>query len=391
MSGCTIAIGAQRESCTANLGRHKRAPSERFGQPHTTAREKQWRSQKQHIDPSGVHIFYTNAPGADVHKNETPAKAPHDTLRPGDVISSSTALIHTFMRFPAGPPIRIALPKLKGAPAVRALRTLTVFLLVTLTLVVPANAFGKRLIIDGSTAMLPLVQKLSTAYHRAFPSVAAPKVGGGQTAIGISDAKVGRVDIGDASRDPIPGVDPKGLVFTKVARDGVCVITNNKNPVGSLSPETVAGIFTGRIRDWSAVPGSAVTGSIDLFDRDGASGTQDAFQNIFLGENLRVSPTATPESSEGLEVNAVGADKSAIGFVSFAATINGGVHTVSYQGIPCTLSNAKSGQYGGVRNFWFVTKKTGVSAAAVKFINWVTKPGNKTARSIISSEWIAIH
>jgi phosphate transport system substrate-binding protein len=274
---------------------------------------------------------------------------------------------------------------------VRALRTLTVFLLVTLTLVIPANAFGKRLIIDGSTSMLPLVQKLASAYHRAFPSIPAPKVGGGQTAIGINDAHAGRVDIGDASRDPIKGVDPTGLVFTKVARDGVCVITNTKNPVGTLSPETVAGIFSGGIRDWSAVPGSSITGSIDLFDRDGASGTQDAFQNIFLGENLKISPTATPESSEGLEVSAVGSDKSAIGFVSFAATINGGVHTVSYQGIPCTLANAKSGQYGGVRNFWFVTKKKSPSPEAVKFINWVTKPGNKTARSIISSEWIAIH
>jgi phosphate transport system substrate-binding protein len=281
---------------------------------------------------------------------------------------------------------------------VRALRTLTVFLLVTLTLVIPANALGRRVIIDGSTSMLPLVQKLASAYHRIFPSIPAPKVGGGQTAIGINDAHAGRADIGDASRDPIKGVDPTGLVFTKVARDGVCVITNTKNPVGTLSPETVTGIFTGRIRDWSDVPGSSITGSIDLFDRDGASGTQDAFQSIFLGENLKISPTATPKESEGLEVSAVGADKSAIGFVSFAATINGGVHTVSYQGIPCTLANAKSGQYGGVRNFWFVSKgvrKNGAltipPGAPRKFIEWVTKPGNKTARSIISSEWISIH
>jgi phosphate transport system substrate-binding protein len=281
----------------------------------------------------------------------------------------------------------------KGASTVRAPRTLTVFLLVALTMVVPANAFGKRLILDGSTAMLPLVQKLSNAYHKAYPSIAAPKVGGGQTAIGISDVHAGRVDIGDASRDPIKGVDPTGLVFTKVARDGVCVITNNANPVASMSPETVAGIFTGRIRDWSNVPGSSISGPIDLFDRDAASGTQDAFQDIFLGESLKISPTATPESSEGLETNAVGAgeDKAAIGFVSFAQTVNGGVHTVSYQGIPCNLRNAKSGQYLGVRNFWFVTRKSGVSAAAVKFINWVTKPGNKVVRSIVSSEWIAIH
>ena len=42
----------------------------------------------------------------------------------------------------------------------------------------------------------------------------------------------------------------------------------------------------------------------------------------------------------------------------------GGTHTVSYNGVPCTLRNAKSGQYGGVRNFWMITRgaATGVGA-----------------------------
>jgi len=261
----------------------------------------------------------------------------------------------------------------------------------TLSLAIPAGAAAKQLIIDGSTSMLPLVQKLAVAYHHAYPKIPAPKVSGGQTAVGITDAHAGRVDIGMASRDPEPGIDPTGLVFTKVARDGICVITNSSNPLPNLSQETIQGIFTGDIRDWSKVPGSTVSGPIDLFDRDGASGTQDAFQNIFLGEELKISPSATAESSEGLEANAVAGDSAAIGFVSFAATLGAGVHTVPYENIPCTLPNAKSGQYGGVRNFWFVTKKVGVSPAAIKFIDWVTKPGNLTARKIINSEWIAIH
>jgi phosphate transport system substrate-binding protein len=272
----------------------------------------------------------------------------------------------------------------------RVHRTLIVTAILALALAAPAGAGAKRLIVDGSTSMLPLVQKLSAAYHKTFPKIAAPKVGGGQTAIGIGDVNAGRVDIGDASRDPIPGVDPKGLVFSKIARDGVCVITNTANPLANLSQETVQEIFTGNIRDWSKVPGAGISGPIDLFDRDGASGTQDAFQNIFLTEALKISPSATAESSEGLEVNAVGSDKSAIGFVSFAATINGGVHTVDYGGVPCTLRNAKSGQYGGVRNFWMVTKGVPKGEAA-KFIGWVTKPNNKTVRAIVSSEWIAIH
>jgi phosphate transport system substrate-binding protein len=271
---------------------------------------------------------------------------------------------------------------------VRAHRSLILCLILALALAVPASALAKRLIVGGSTSVLPLAQKLATAYHHTYPKIQAPKVGGGQSDIGISGAASGRFDIGDSSRNPIPGVDPKGLVFTKIAQDGICAITSPENRLSNLSQQTIVSIFTGAIRDWSQVPGSGISGPIDLFDRDGASGTQDAFQNIFLGETLKISPSATEETSNGLEQNAVSHDKQAIGFVSFAFTA--GVNAVGYQGIPCTLPNAKSGQYGGVRNFWMVTKGAPKGEAA-KFIGWVTKPGNKTVRTIINSSWIAIH
>lgn len=270
----------------------------------------------------------------------------------------------------------------------RVHRTLIASLMVGLVLAVPTGAAARKLIIGGSTSVLPLAQKLASAYHRSFPKIATPQVGGGQSDIGISGVASGRFDIGDSSRDPIKGVDPKGLVFTKIARDGVCIVTNTSNPVSNLSAESVEGIFTGRIRSWSQVPGARISGPIDLFDRDGASGTQDAFQHIFLGETLKISPSATAETSNGLEQNAVASDKQAIGFVSFNFT--GGLNAVGYQGVPCNLRNAKSGQYTGVRNFWMVTKGIPKGEAA-KFLNWVTKRGNQTVRKIVNTDWIAIY
>jgi phosphate transport system substrate-binding protein len=264
-------------------------------------------------------------------------------------------------------------------------------LVLALMVAMPASALAKRIIIGGSTSVLPLAQKLAAAYHKAYPRIPEPKVGGGQSDVGITGASEGRFDIGDSSRDPRKcheaGGDPCGLVFTKIAQDGVCIITNSANPLANLSTQTVEKIFTGGIRDWSEVKGSNISGPIDLFDRDGASGTQDAFQHIFLGESQKVSPAATAETSNGLEQQAVKTDKQAIGFVSFAYT--GGVHPVGYQGIECNLKNAKSGQYGGVRSFWMVTK--GVPKGDVaKFLRWVVS-GNKTTKKIINSSWIAVH
>jgi phosphate transport system substrate-binding protein len=272
---------------------------------------------------------------------------------------------------------------------VRHPRAIIVSLLAVLVLVVAPAAYAARaLVIDGSTSVFPLVSQLAAAYHKAFPKVPSPKVGQGQSDAGINDVNAGRVDIADVSRDPEVGIDPHGLVFTKIARDGICIITNSSNPLPNLTTQEVQQIFTGNIRDWSQVPGSTASGTIDLFDRDAASGTQDAFQNIFLGLDLKVSPSASTETSNGLVQNAVRGDPNAIGFVSFAFT--GGTNVVGYQGVSCTLRNAKSGQYQGVRNFWMVTKGAPKGAAAA-FINWVTSSKNATARKIVSSQWIAIH
>jgi phosphate transport system substrate-binding protein len=269
---------------------------------------------------------------------------------------------------------------------VRSHRTLIVSALVLLVLAVPAGAAARRMIIGGSTSVLPLAQKLAAAYHHTFPHTPAPQVTGGQSDVGISGVAEGRFDIGDSSRDPLT-TDPHHLVFTRIARDGVCIITNNANPIGNLSEETVVQIFTGAVRDWSQVPGARISGPIDLFDRDGASGTQDAFQHIFLGEEKRISPSATAKTSNGLEQNAVSSDRQAIGFVSFRFTT--GVHPVNYSGVACNLRNARSGQYLGVRNFWMVTKGA-PRGETKKFLSWI-KTGNRTVDSIVNSSWIAVY
>ncbi len=269
----------------------------------------------------------------------------------------------------------------------RAHRTFAVSLTLALMLAVPAVAVAtQRLILGGSTSVLPLAQKLASAYHHQFPHTPEPKVEGGQSDVGIAGVAAGRFDIGDSSRDPL-STDPHGLVFTKIARDGICVITNDKNPVANFSQEEIQKIFSGSIRDWSEVEGSSQTGPIELFDRSSASGTQDAFKNIFMGEDLAISPAASAENSNSEEQNAISAAPGAIGFVSFAYTA--GVHAANYQGVACNLRNARSGQYGGVRNFWMVTKGAPKGEAA-KFIAWVTS-GNKTTKNIINSSWIAVH
>jgi len=257
--------------------------------------------------------------------------------------------------------------------------------LIVLAVAVPALAAAKSTItMSGSTSVFPLAEALASKYVKTNKNVAFRILQGGSD-VGINDVAHGRVSIGDSSRDPLPS-DPGGLTFNKIARDGVCIITNPANPISSLTQADVQAIFTGQTRDWSGVPGAKVSGPIDLVSRTASSGTLDAFQNIFLGQNLAVAPSAAQKQSNGLVEQAVRTDQDAIGFVSFAFTA--GTNAVAYQGVPCTLRNAKSGQYGGVRNFWMVTrgKATGATGA---FIKWVQT--SAAAQQIVASDWVPLH
>jgi phosphate transport system substrate-binding protein len=252
---------------------------------------------------------------------------------------------------------------------------------------VPAAALAKPTItMSGSTSVAPLAAKLARAYISSCHHCVTFKLLQGGSDIGVSDVAHGRVTIGNSSRDPKPS-DPGGLVFNMIAHDAICLITSPQNHVPTLNQSQVQTIFSGGQRNWSAVPGSTVGGTIDLFVRTAASGTQDAFQKIFMNP-YKVSSAASQKSSNGLVQQAVHSDSggAGIGYVSLAFTK--GVNPVAYKGVACTLRNAKSGQYGGLRNFYMVTRGA-PKGAAKKWISWIR--GNSTARKIISSDWVPLH
>jgi phosphate transport system substrate-binding protein len=250
--------------------------------------------------------------------------------------------------------------------------------------VVPGAAQATPVItMSGSTSVAPLATLLAKAYVKSHPGKVKFKLAQGGSDVGIADVSAGRVTIGNSSRDPKAG-DPNGIFFNKIARDAICLVTNPKNPLANLSQATIQGIFSGTVRDWSQVPGATATGTIDLVGRTAASGTQDAFQKIFMGSKT-VTTSIAAKASNGLVQQAVQSDPNAIGYVSL--DFISGTNVSGYNGVACNLRNAKSGEYGGVRNFWMVTRgrATGVVSA---FISWVQN--NAKAQAIVGKHWVPL-
>lgn len=252
-----------------------------------------------------------------------------------------------------------------------------------LTVAAPAAAYATTIVMSGSTSIYPLAVKLATRYNHQYHVKFS--IGAQGSDVGVVDAQRGRANIGNVSRDPLPS--DRGLAFTKIAHDGICVITNPQNRIGNLSQSQVQQIFAGRVRNWRQIRGAGVSGAIRIYTRTAASGTADAFQNIFMGPNYRVAGSASAKTTNGLVQQAVRSDSKGIGFVSLGGNYTVGTHTVPYRGVTCTLRNSKSGQYGGVRNFWFATRGR-PTGATKQFIDWVRH--SSAARSIIASQWIPL-
>jgi phosphate transport system substrate-binding protein len=250
---------------------------------------------------------------------------------------------------------------------------------------IPASAAAKPTItMSGSTTVAPLAALLIRKYLVVCHHCVKFKLLQGGSNIGISDVAHGRVSIGNSSRDPAKG-DPGGLVFNPIARDAICLITNSRNTLPALTQAQTQQIFSGHVVDWSSVSGASVSGTIDLYTRNAASGTHDAFQKLIMNP-LSVASTAGQYSSNGLVEQHVASDPNGIGYVSLH--FGSGVHAVTYQGVACTLRNAKSGQYAAVRSLYMVTlgNPTGVVG---KFITWVRN--SAAADRVVASDWVPLH
>ncbi|WP_296275544.1 phosphate ABC transporter substrate-binding/OmpA family protein [Pseudomonas sp. UBA7530] len=99
-----------------------------------------------------------------------------------------------------------------------------------------------------------------------------------------------------------------------IAIDGLAIIVHPSNPVGTLSVEQIAQLFSGEIDNWAALGGKP--GKVHPYARDDNSGTYDTFKELVLAPGGR-SLTASAqrfESSNQLS-DSVSGDPNGIGFI----------------------------------------------------------------------------
>lgn len=171
------------------------------------------------------------------------------------------------------------------------------FFLVPILFTACGSSNDKTLIITGSSTVAPVVSEIAKRFEASHPGVRVDIQTGGSSR-GISDARDKTAHIGMISRDLKDS--ESDLTAHILARDGVAMIVHRDNPVSDLSTDTIKGIYTGTISDWSAAGGTP--GPITVVNKASGRATLEVFLTHFgLKEPDIKAHVVIGENQEGIK------------------------------------------------------------------------------------------
>lgn len=250
------------------------------------------------------------------------------------------------------------------------IRSLAIAAVALLGLAVPASAGAQTLIGSGSVAAQPVLQALFSTYtkqvnHKVHFVYTAD---GGNA--GIKDVQNGTSQFAGQARTPLPS--DAGTTYIKFYLDGLCMDVNKQNKLSNISIQQLHDIYRGLVTNWSQVPGSGLTTTIDPVGRDTNGGTYNFFLQAVLNNELP-SSNVNALTADGLVVNAVKQDPNAIGYAGLAWQSKK-LKTLKVEGVPCQANkiSVEPLKYPLSRYIFLVLPGDGSTSppALQKFIDW---------------------
>lgn len=232
-----------------------------------------------------------------------------------------------------------------------------------------SKASTSGIIIAGSTSVQPFAEALAEEYMKLNKDLEIDVQGGGSSS-GVKSAETNTADIGMSSRSLKD--DEKKLWYVEIARDGLAVIVNPKNPVSNLTLAQARDIYSGAITNWSQLGG--VDHEIHVIAREEGSGTRSAFESLVMNK-LEINPRAIIQDSNGTVRQLVGDDFAAVGFLSLGL-IDDKVKALELDGVIATRENVINGTYNLSRPFIFITNTEPVGKVKA-FIDFVLSAEGK--------------
>lgn len=253
-----------------------------------------------------------------------------------------------------------------------------------------ATAYAGKITVKGSDTMVILGQKWAEIYMQKSPETKIQVTGGG-TGTGLAALINKSTDIANASR-AMKAKEQGDFVKTyngrpreyKVALDGLSIYVHEGNPIKELTLEQLDGIFTGKIKNWKDVGGTAAP--ITVYSRENSSGTYEFFkEHVLKGKDFAASAQTMPGTAALLQ--AVGKDANGIGYGG--AAYGAGAKHISVKkdagskAIEPTEETVVNGTYPIWRYLYVYLNPAVDKGEIASYLNWIrSDEGQKIVKNV---------
>ena len=260
----------------------------------------------------------------------------------------------------------------------RIIYILTIFLCFIVqssVFILQSYAKTPRLVIVGSTTMLPLSEHLATYYRRKV-GVDILVQGGGSSAGPI--AVLNKIAQIAASSRKFTKEENSNLRVFVIAHDVLAVVVHPSNPIKNITMGQLKDVLSGKITNWKEL-GAPFSKPIQLVNDSSGNGTRSAIEELVMGKSKEKKITGTlitlmsvvTNSSAEMKAN-VANFKYSIGYLPFSYLDNT-VKPLSINHVPPTYAASYKGDYPLFRDLYYAIKK-GSSDLELAYVYYVLSP-----------------
>jgi phosphate transport system substrate-binding protein len=218
-------------------------------------------------------------------------------------------------------------------------------------------ASAEKIILDGSSGMLPLASALAKVYQEKSRDPELELGKGLGTGARLRALAEGKIQIALASH----GIEPKeiqqgNLKVIQIAKGGI-VFAVNGAAMSNITEEQICDVYSGKITDWQALGASQA--AIVVMTRPATEVDSEVIrEKIGCFKNLKVTENAQVMERGGDMAKGLSSTINAIGMTSMTVVeqSKGKLKALLLNGVAPSAENVKGGRYFLSRDFYFVVK-----------------------------------
>jgi phosphate transport system substrate-binding protein len=231
---------------------------------------------------------------------------------------------------------------------------------------------SEKIVVDGSTGVMPLVAALAKAYHEGYPAATVEMGQGLGTKARLEALAQGKIDIALASHGLVAEeLARQGMAVHEIAKVAVVFGVNASVPTMNVADRQICDLYAGTITNWRELGGPDLaiaprTRPDSEVDAEVVRGKIACLKDLKMPEGVKVMPRSGDMAKElATSVGAIGMTTATV-----VEQSRGQIRLLSLNGVIPSAENVERKLYTLTRDSFLVTKAPPPPAVA-RFVNFI--------------------